>query len=53
MEEMLATQEQLSVPYMTYRDVGNAGNAGCSCQYLYMRRSCASLRPRHTVHPVH
>ena len=20
---------------------------------LYMRRSCASLRPRHTVHPVH
>ncbi|WP_293725412.1 hypothetical protein, partial [Thiolapillus sp.] len=51
--------EQFQCPdlsrHTTARDGGSAGNAGvCQCTpSLEMRRSCASLRPRHTVHPVH
>ena len=39
----------------THTDVGSAENASSSFQptILTIRRSCASLHPRHTVHPVH
>ncbi len=35
-------------------DGGSADIAGANiCQYVLVRRSCASMHPRHTVHPVH
>lgn len=40
-------------PYLTSMEGGNASSMSGTYFALYMPRSCASMRPRDTVLPVH